>query len=162
MEEDYKKEIEKLKEEIKELKKDKEKESFLTETLRWLNIGEAKSKVYLYLLKKKRATAKEIMEEARLYPTTVREVLTEMVKEGVLEREKIETENVGRNPYIYNAVSPLEITKKRIAVLEKGVSELLSLDIETSRKEMKFKPPLIPVKIEIKISETKKKESPEK
>jgi len=43
--------------------------------------------------------------------------------------------------------------------LEKGVSELLSLD---SPKEMKFKPPLIPVKIEIKISETKKKESPEK
>ena len=53
MEEDYKKEIEKLKEEIKELKKVKEKESFLTETLRWLNIGEAKSKVYLYLLKKR-------------------------------------------------------------------------------------------------------------
>ncbi|HEC88341.1 MAG TPA: winged helix-turn-helix transcriptional regulator, partial [Thermoplasmata archaeon] len=82
MEEDYKKEIEKLKEEIKELKKDREKESFLTETLRWLNIGDAKSKVYLYLLKKKRATAKEIIEEAGLYPTTVREVLTEMVKEG--------------------------------------------------------------------------------
>jgi len=62
MEEDYKKEIEKLKEEIKELKKDRKKESFLTETLRWLNIGDAKSKVYLYLLKKKRATAKEIIE----------------------------------------------------------------------------------------------------
>ncbi|RLF92372.1 hypothetical protein DRN45_07465 [Thermococci archaeon] len=159
MEEDYKKEIEKLKEEIKELKKDREKESFLTETLRWLNIGDAKSKVYLYLLKKKRATAKEIIEEAGLYPTTVREVLTEMVKEGVLEREKLKIENAGRNPYVYNAVSPLEIIKKRITVLEKGVSELLSLD---SPKEMKFKPPLIPVKIEIKISETKKKESPEK
>ena len=158
MEEDYKKEIEKLKEEIKELKKDREKESFLTETLRWLNIGDAKSKVYLYLLKKKRATAKEIIEEAGLYPTTVREVLTEMVKEGVLEREKLKIENAGRNPYVYNAVSPLEIIKKRITVLEKGVSELLSLD---SPKEMKFKPPLIPVKIEIKI-ETKKKESPEK
>jgi len=159
MEEDYKKEIEKLKEEIKELKKDRDKESFLTETLRWLNIGDAKSKVYLYLLKKKRATAKEIIEEAGLYPTTVREVLTEMVKEGVLEREKLKIENAGRNPYVYNAVSPLEIIKKRITVLEKGVSELLSLD---SPKEMKFKPPLIPVKIEIKISETKKKESPEK
>ena len=159
MEEDYKKEIEKLKEEIKELKKDREKESFLTETLRWLNIGDAKSKVYLYLLKKKRATAKEIIEEAGLYPTTVREVLTEMVKEGVLEREKLKIENAGRNPYVYNAVSPMEIIKKRITVLEKGVSELLSLD---SPKEMKFKPPLIPVKIEIKISETKKKESPEK
>ncbi len=159
MEEDYKKEIEKLKEEIKELKKDREKESFLTETLRWLNIGDAKSKVYLYLLKKKRATAKEIIEEAGLYPTTVREVLTEMVKEGVLEREKLKIENAGRNPYVYNAVSPLKIIKKRITVLEKGVSELLSLD---SPKEMKFKPPLIPVKIEIKISETKKKESPEK
>ncbi|HEC95620.1 MAG TPA: winged helix-turn-helix transcriptional regulator, partial [Euryarchaeota archaeon] len=133
--------------------------SFLTETLRWLNIGDAKSKVYLYLLKKKRATAKEIIEEAGLYPTTVREVLTEMVKEGVLEREKLKIENAGRNPYVYNAVSPLEIIKKRITVLEKGVSELLSLD---SPKEMKFKPPLIPVKIEIKISETKKKESPEK
>jgi len=158
MEEDYKKEIEKLKEEIKELKKDRKKESFLTETLRWLNIGDAKSKVYLYLLKKKRATAKEIIEEAGLYPTTVREVLTEMVREGILEREKLKIENAGRNPYVYNAVSPLKIIKKRIAVLE-GVSELLSLD---SSKEMKFKSPLIPVKIEIKISETKKKESPEK
>ena len=156
--EDLKKEIEQLKKEIENLRSEKEnsvKESTVRDerilrALQWLNIGEAKAKAYIYLVRKGRATAEEVAEGAGLYPTTAREVLNGLSDAGIVEREKLNTNGAGRKPFLYTAIPPSELLKKRVYDIEQTLSELMRLEFFMKSGEIKFKAPLLPIKIEIK------------
>ncbi|MBU7032411.1 MAG: hypothetical protein HXS53_07755 [Theionarchaea archaeon] len=167
--ENLKEEIQRLQGEIENLKieeEEKEEERILR-ALRWLNIGEAKAKAYVYLVKKGRATAEQVARGADLYPTTAREVLTKMAESGIVKREKLDTNGAGRKPFLYTAISPdtngagrkpflytaispSELIKKRANEIEQILSELLRLEFLRKNGEIKFKTPLLPIRIEIK------------
>lgn len=149
-EEDLRKEIERLKEEIQELKSKSNGDERILRALKWLNIGEAKAKAYIYLVKKGKATAEEVAEGAGLYPTTAREVLNSMAESGIAEREKMDTDGAGRKPFLYTAIPPSELLKKRVHDIEQTLSELLRLEFLMKNGEIKFKAPLLPIRIEIK------------
>jgi predicted transcriptional regulator len=152
-EEDLKEEIERLKAEIYELKDKREKEKEnerILRALQWLNIGEAKAKAYIYLVKKGKATAEDVAEGAGLYPTTSREVLNSMAESGIVKREKLNTDGAGRKPFLYTAIPPSELLKKRVTDIEQTLSELVRLEFLMKNGEIKFKAPLLPIRIEIK------------
>ena len=158
-EEDLKEEIERLKAEIHELKDKREKEKEnerILRALQWLNIGEAKAKAYIYLVKKGKATAEDVAEGAGLYPTTSREVLNSMAESGIVKREKLNTDGAGRKPFLYTAIPPSELLKKRVTDIEQTLSELVRLEFLMKNGEIKFKAPLLPIRIEIKGTKKEK------
>jgi predicted transcriptional regulator len=159
--ENLKEEIERLQGEIEQLKIEKEEkeEERILRALRWLNIGEAKAKAYIYLVKKGRATAEQVAQGADLYPTTAREVLTKMAEAGIVKREKLDTDGAGRKPFLYTAISPSELIKKRAYEIEQTLSDLLRLEFLRKDGEIKFKTPLLPIRIEIKSTRKETGES---
>jgi len=164
--EDLKEEIERLKKEIEELKSDTkgtedERDKRILRALEWLNIGEAKAKAYIYLVRKGKATAEEVAEGARLYPTTAREVLNSMSDAGIVHREKLNTDGAGRKPFLYTAIPPSELLRKSVYDIEQTLSELLRLEFLMKNGEIKFKAPLLPIRIEIKGLKKVKKEKQE-
>ena len=157
--EDLKQEINRLKEEISELKSEKEKngDEKVLKALQWLNIGEAKAKAYIYLVRKGEATAEAVAEGAGLYPTTARDVLNRLSDAGIVKREKLDTEGAGRKPFVYRAIPPSELLKKRVYDIEQTLSELLRLEFLMKNGEISFKAPLLPIRIEIKDLRKEKK-----
>ncbi len=89
---------------------------------------ETRAKVYLYLRKRGEATSEEIAEDTGLYPSTVRECLSELYREGVVERRKKQTEGAGNNPYVYTAVPPTDLAKRFSERVEERLNRLLNLD----------------------------------
>lgn len=162
-EEELKEEIEKLKTEIENLKSKKEEERHerILKALQWFNMGEAKAKAYVYLVKKGKATAEEVAKGAGLYPTTAREVLTDLFERGIVLRNKLDTEGAGRKPFVYTAIPPSELLKRQVHTIEKTLSELMRLEILKKNGEIKFKAPFLPIKIEIKGLKKEKDESNE-
>ena len=159
--ENLREEIERLKGEVEDLKreaKNKEDERILR-ALQWLNLGEAKAKAYIYLVQKGKATAEEVAEGAGLYPTTAREVLTSMTDKNIVKREKLDTDGAGRKPFVYTAIPPSELLRKQVHHMEQTLSELLRLEFMKKEGEIKFKAPLLPIRIEIKSLRKEGKEN---
>ncbi len=90
--------------------------------------SEAKSKIYLYLRKKGPSTSQDIAKGSNLYPSSARESLSEMTKKGILTRKKLKTEGAGKKPYIYEAIPPVDLIKKKIGGIESKLNKLLNLD----------------------------------
>jgi sugar-specific transcriptional regulator TrmB len=145
-------EIDLLRGEIEQLKIEKEEkeEERIIRALQWLNMGEAKAKAYIYLVKKGKATAEQVAKGADLYPTTAREVLTKMAESHIVNREKMETNGAGRKPFLYTAIPPSELIRRRAHEIEQRLSEVLRLEFLRKDGEIKFKTPLLPIQIEIK------------
>ncbi len=78
----------------------------------------AESRIYVYLLRKNRARSEEIIRGTKLHPSTVRELLSKMYDNKVIYREKIRTDRIGKNPYLYGAVSPLLLLQRRVKIIE--------------------------------------------
>lgn len=161
--EDLRKEIERLNQELEALREEKQRKKggtlFSEEAMRalqWLNIGEAKAKAYVYLVTKGKATSEEVAEGAGLYPTTSRDVLNWLSDSGIVKREKLETNGAGRKPFVYTAIPPSELLKRRVSQVEQTLSELLRLEFLMKDGEIKFKAPFLPIRIEIKSLNPKK------
>ncbi|MEE8359046.1 MAG: helix-turn-helix domain-containing protein [Candidatus Hydrothermarchaeales archaeon] len=137
---------------VKELKvKVPEIEDFdaaLVNVLKFFLDTESKAKIYLYLRKNGKSTSREIAKGANLYPSSAREALIEMTKTGITKREKLKKEGVGKNPYIYEAISPIELTKKKIDKIEKRLNKLINIDTYL-KGDKEVKPPGVPVRIRI-------------
>jgi sugar-specific transcriptional regulator TrmB len=159
--ENLKEEIERLKGEVEELRREakKEEDERILRALQWLNLGEAKAKAYVYLVKKGKATAEEVAEGAGLYPTTAREVLTSMTDKNIVKREKLDTDGAGRKPFVYTAIPPSELLRKQVHHMEQTLSELLQLEFMKKEGEITFKAPLLPIRIEIKSLRKERKEN---
>ncbi|HWR27136.1 MAG TPA: helix-turn-helix domain-containing protein [Candidatus Thermoplasmatota archaeon] len=87
----------------------------------------AESRIYVYLLRKNRARSEEIIRGTKLHPSTVRELLSKMYDNKVIFREKIKTDSIGKNPYLYSAVSPILLLQRRVKIIESRLNKIANL-----------------------------------
>jgi predicted transcriptional regulator len=92
----------------------------------------AESRIYIYLLQKNQARSDEIIEGTKLHPSTVRELLLKMYNNKIIYREKIKTETIGKNPYLYKAISPVILLKRRVKIIETRLNTIANLTRNTN------------------------------
>jgi predicted DNA-binding transcriptional regulator len=92
----------------------------------------AESRIYVYLLRKNGARSDEIIRGTKLHPSTVRELLSKMYNNKIIYREKIRTETIGKNPYLYGAISPVILLKRRVKVIETRLNMIANLTGKTN------------------------------
>jgi predicted transcriptional regulator len=87
----------------------------------------ARSRIYLYLLRKGGAQTSQIIKGTRLHPSTVRETLSDMHEQHLIIREKIKNECIGKNPYLYYPISPMILLQRYITDMECKLKKLATL-----------------------------------
>jgi len=87
----------------------------------------AESRIYVYLLRKNGARSDDIIRGTKLHPSTVRELLSKMHGQKVIYRQKIKTPRIGKNPYLYYAVSPILLLQRRVKVIESRLNRIAHL-----------------------------------
>jgi predicted transcriptional regulator len=92
----------------------------------------AESRIYVYLLRKNGARSDDIINGTKLHPSTVRELLSKMYTQKVIYRQKIKTETIGKNPYLYGAVSPIILLQRRVKIIESRLNKIASLTGKTN------------------------------
>ena len=93
----------------------------------------AESRIYVYLLRKNGARTEDIIRGTKLHPSTVRELLSKMYAQKVVYRQKIKTDSIGKNPYLYGAVSPIVLLKRRVRIIESRLNKIANLTGKTER-----------------------------
>jgi len=122
--------------------RDKSIEKALNDILK----SRAKSRIYLYLLRKNGARTEEIIKGTRLHPSTVRETLSKMHDNSQIYRKKIKNDSIGKNPYIFYPISPIKLIKRHAREIEDRLNKLASLAFP-KEKEDSYRP------VEISIDE---------
>lgn len=87
----------------------------------------AESRIYVYLLRKNGARSDDIIRGTKLHPSTVRELLSKMYTQKVIYRQKIRTETIGKNPYLYRAISPIVLLQRRVRTIETRLNTIARL-----------------------------------
>ena len=87
----------------------------------------AKSRIYVYLLRKNGAKTEQIIKGTKLHPSTVRETLSAMHNQKLIFRKKIKNDSIGKNPYVYYPISPIELLKKHVNEIEDRLNKLANL-----------------------------------
>ena len=106
--------------------------------------SKAFSNIYLYLIKKNGAVTEQIVKGSHLHPSTVRETLSKMNEQKLIFRIKIKNDKIGKNPFIYYAISPFELIKRYSKEMEENLNRLARFAVSKD-KERNYKP----IKIEI-------------
>ena len=88
----------------------------------------AESRIYAYLIRKNEARSDDIIRGTKLHPSTVRELLSKMYDNKIIYREKIKTETIGKNPYLYRAISPVILLQRRVKIIETRLNMIASLN----------------------------------
>ena len=105
----------------------------------------ARSRIYVYLLRKNGARAEQIINGTRLHPSTVRETLSKMYDQQLIFIRKIRNDSIGKNPYVYYPIPPIELLKRYASEMEDKLNKLARI---TSREKIRsYKP------VKIKIQE---------
>ena len=91
----------------------------------------AESRIYIFLLRKNGARSEEIIRGTKLHPSTVRELLSKMYDNKIILREKIKTDSIGKNPYLYGAVSPIVLLQRRAKIIESRLNKIANLATKT-------------------------------
>jgi len=104
-------------------------------TVREILKSRARSRIYIYLLRKNGARTEQIIKGTHLHPSTVRETLSKMHEQKLIYRKKIKNDNIGKNPYIYYAISPVILLKRYSSEMEDRLNKLANLTF--SKEEMK-------------------------
>jgi sugar-specific transcriptional regulator TrmB len=92
----------------------------------------AESRIYVYLLRKHQARTEDIIRGTGLHPSTVRELLSKMHAEKTISREKLKTDTIGKNPFLYHAVSPIILLQRRVKTIETRLNKIASLTRKTN------------------------------
>jgi predicted transcriptional regulator len=87
----------------------------------------AESRIYIYLLRKNQARSEDIIRGTKLHPSTVRELLSKMYENKIIFREKMKTDRIGKNPYLYSAVSPILLLQRRVKIIESRLNAIANL-----------------------------------
>ena len=95
----------------------------------------ARSRIYLYLLRKNGAKTEQIIKGTRLHPSTVRETLSKMYDQGLIYRKKMKNDSIGKNPYIYHAISPTRLLKGYASEIEDRLNKLADLAFSSEGQE---------------------------
>jgi predicted transcriptional regulator len=109
---------------------DKNSERAVHELLR----SRAESKIYIYLLRKNGARTEEIIKGTKLHPSTVRELLSKMHSQRLIYREKQKNDSIGKNPYLYRAVPPVQLLQKKAKEIEDRLNRIANLSNKKDRK----------------------------
>ena len=104
----------------------------LEKTMHEILESRARSRIYLYLLRKNGAKSEQIIRGTRLHPSTVRETLSEMYDQGLIYRKKIKNGSIGKNPYMYYPISPIKLLKQYASEIEYRLNKLASLAIPSN------------------------------
>lgn len=104
-----------------------DKEQKLESTVRDILKSRAQSRIYLYLLRKNGAKTEQIIKGTRLHPSTVRETLSKMNAQGLIYRKKIKNDSIGKNPYKYYPLPPLQLLKKYASEMEERLNRFAAL-----------------------------------
>jgi len=97
----------------------------------------ARSHIYIYLLKKNGAKTEQIIRGTNLHPSTVRETLSKMYNQKLIYRKKIKNDCIGKNPYLYFPISPIELLKRYSHEIEDRLNKLASLATRDEVKNFK-------------------------
>ena len=122
--------------------KDKNAKKIVNEILK----SNTQSRIYIFLLKKDGAKTEQIIKGTKLHPSTVRDALSKMYEQKLINRKKIKNGHIGKNPYIYYAISPLKLLKKYTNEMENRLNKLACLTLSKEDRE-RYRP------VKIKISE---------
>lgn len=101
--------------------------------------SKARSRIYTYLLKNNGAKTDQIVRGTKLHPSTVRETLAKMYRQKLIYRKKIKNDAIGKNPYMYYSISPIELLKRYTDEIEERLNRLASLAFRDSDSE-NYKP----------------------
>jgi predicted transcriptional regulator len=93
----------------------------------------AESRIYVYLLRKNGARSDDIIRGTKLHPSTVRELLSKMYSQKIIYRQKIKTDSIGKNPYLYCAVSPIVLLQRRVRIIETRLNKIANLTGKTEK-----------------------------
>ncbi len=100
----------------------------------------ARSRIYLYLLRKQGAKTDQIIKGTKLHPSTVRETLSKMYEQNQIYRRKKVNEKIGKNPYLYYPVPPIELLKRYTKEIEDKLTKIANLGFsEENKKSVKIK-----------------------
>ena len=95
----------------------------------------AKTRIYVYLLRNNGSLTEEIIDGTKLHPSTVRETLSKMYDQKLILRKKIKNDNIGKNPYLYYPIPPIELLEKHTQEIEERLNKLANITF--SKKERK-------------------------
>jgi predicted transcriptional regulator len=110
----------------------------------------ARSRIYVYLLRKNGAKTEEIIKGTKLHPSTVRETLSKMYLQELIFRRKMKNDTIGKNPYVYYPIPPIELLKRYANEIEDRLNKLASL--ASREKISNYKP--VKIKIQERADQT--------
>ena len=117
----------------------------IEKTVRDILKSRARSRIYVYLLRKNGAKTEQIINGTNLHPSTVRETLSKMYTQQLIFRRKMKNDSIGKNPYVYYPIPPIELLKRYASEIENKLNKLANL--ATRQKVKNYKP------VKIKIHE---------
>jgi len=87
----------------------------------------ARSKIYIFLLRKNGAKTEDIIKGTKLHPSTVRETLSKMYEQKQILRKKEKNDSIGKNPYIYYPIPPIQLLKIHAKDIEDKLNRIANL-----------------------------------
>jgi len=121
------------------IKVDKNIEKAVREILK----SRARSRIYIYLLRKNGAKTEQIIKGTKLHPSTVRETLSKMYDQKLIFRKKIKNDSIGKNPYIYYSIPPLSLLQRYATEIEEKLNKIANLAYS---KKTNYRPVRIKIK----------------
>jgi hypothetical protein len=55
-----------------------------------------------------------------------------MYENKIIFREKIKTDSIGKNPYLYGAISPIVLLQRRVKIIESRLNKIANLTDKTN------------------------------
>jgi len=105
------------------ISRDKSVENAVREILK----SRARSRIYMFLLRKDGVITEQIIKGTHLHPSTVRETLSKMYEQKLIYRKKIKNDSIGKNPFMFYAISPVILLKRYSNEVEDRLNKLASL-----------------------------------
>lgn len=102
----------------------------IEKTIRDILKSRARSRIYTYLLRRNGAKTEEIVKGTKLHPSTVRETLSKMHSQKLIYRKKIKNESIGKNPYLYYPIPPIELLRRYTKDIEYRLNKLANIAIQ--------------------------------
>jgi len=99
----------------------------------------ARSRIYVYLLRKNGAKTDQIIKGTQLHPSTVRETLSKMYEQKLIIRKKLKNDSIGKNPFIYYPISPIKLLKRYTNEMEDKLNRLAKLTL-TKEEAKNYRP----------------------
>ncbi len=97
----------------------------------------ARSRIYIYLLRKNGAKTEDIIKGTKLHPSTVRETLSKMYDQNQILRKKIKNDSIGKNPFKYFPIPPINLLKIYAKEIEDKLNKIACLGSKNKLKGFK-------------------------